>query len=101
MLETSPRGCLGGFFVVPADGMAPANDRKRPRPSALLNEAQRRALLCGFLDIHRRMADLEALLAAVQSPSAFSDCENDLTPTDAKVLERSFCPDPCRDARPP
>ncbi len=57
---------------------------------AILNEAQSRSILCGFLDIHRRMADLEALTPPVERPSAFSQYINDLSPTEAKVVQDYF-----------
>jgi hypothetical protein len=34
----------------------------------LFNDAQTRAILCGFLDIHRRMAELEAHLTSQPTP---------------------------------
>lgn len=57
---------------------------------ASLNEPQSRAILCGFLDIDRRMADLEALLAPGSNPSPFSRHVNDLSPTEARVVRDYF-----------
>jgi GTP-binding protein EngB required for normal cell division len=57
---------------------------------AILNEAQSRSILSGFLDIHRRMSDLEALLQPGERPSAFSEYVNDIAPTEAKVLRDYF-----------
>jgi GTP-binding protein EngB required for normal cell division len=57
---------------------------------ALLNGPQSRAILCGFLDVHRRMAELEALLAPVETPSAFSAYVNDLSPTEVQVVKDHF-----------
>jgi GTP-binding protein EngB required for normal cell division len=54
------------------------------------NEAQTRAILCGFLDIHRRMAELEALLIPGTKPTPFSGYVNDLSPTEAKVIQDYF-----------
>ena len=57
---------------------------------ALLNEPQSRAILCGLLDIHQRMAELEALIASGTRPSPFSKYVNDLSPTEAKVVHDYF-----------
>jgi GTP-binding protein EngB required for normal cell division len=56
----------------------------------LFNSAQTRAILCGFLDIHRRMAELEALLGPSLKPTPFSGYVNDLSPTEAKVVQDYF-----------
>ena len=56
----------------------------------LFNEAQTRAILCGFLDIHRRMTELEALLIPGTKPTPFSGYVNDLSPTEAKVVQDYF-----------
>jgi GTP-binding protein EngB required for normal cell division len=55
-----------------------------------LNEAQSRSMLCGFQDIHRRMADLEALIHPGERPSRFSDYVNDLSPAEARVVQDYF-----------
>jgi GTP-binding protein EngB required for normal cell division len=57
---------------------------------AVLNGPQSRAILCGFLDVHRRMAELEALIATGERPSAFSRYLHDLSPTEAKVAQDYF-----------
>jgi GTP-binding protein EngB required for normal cell division len=57
---------------------------------AILNEAQSRSIRCGFLDIHRRMADLEVLIQPGERPSALSQYINDLSPTEAKVVQDYF-----------
>ena len=56
----------------------------------LFNGAQTRAILCGFLDTHRRMAELEALLTPGTKPTPFSEYVNDLSPTEAKVVQDYF-----------
>jgi GTP-binding protein EngB required for normal cell division len=43
-----------------------------------------------FLDIHRRMEKLEALLAHSLRTSAFSENVNDISPTEAKVVQDYF-----------
>ncbi len=60
------------------------------QPAAALNEAQQRSILLGFLGLHRRMADMEALLAQGSSPSPFSQYVNDLSPTEAQVVRDYF-----------
>jgi GTP-binding protein EngB required for normal cell division len=55
-----------------------------------LNPAQRRAILCGFLDIHRRMAEIEALVLTSGRPSAFAEYVNDLSPTESKIIQDYF-----------
>jgi hypothetical protein len=57
---------------------------------ASFNDAQSRAILCGFVDIHRRMAELECLIQPGARPSPFSQRVNDLSPTEAKVVQDSF-----------
>jgi hypothetical protein len=56
----------------------------------LFNNAQTRAILSGFLDIHRRMVELEALLIPGTKPTAFSGYVNDLSLTEAKVIQDYF-----------
>ncbi len=68
---------------------------------ALFNGPQSRAILCGYLDIHRRMAALEALLNADPRSSAFSSQVNDLAPTEARVVRDYFAANPQCDAGPP
>jgi GTP-binding protein EngB required for normal cell division len=57
---------------------------------AILNNAQSRSILCGFLGIHRRMAELEVLHHPGERASAFSEYVNDISPTEAKVLQDYF-----------
>ena len=57
---------------------------------SLFNEAQTRVILCGFLDVHRRMAELEAQLSPSTEPTPFTGYVNDLSPTEAKVLQDYF-----------
>ena len=54
------------------------------------NEAQQRALLSGCVDIHRRMAELEALIASSGGSSVFSEHLNDLSPGEIKIVLDSF-----------
>jgi hypothetical protein len=56
----------------------------------LFNPAQTRAILCGFLDVHRRMAEIEALLSPGTKTTPFSTHVNDLSPTEAKILQDYF-----------
>jgi GTP-binding protein EngB required for normal cell division len=56
----------------------------------VFNVAQTRAILSGFLDIHRRMAELEALLIPGAKPTPFAGYVNDLSPTEAKVIQDYF-----------
>ena len=56
----------------------------------LFNSAQTRAILCGFLDIHRRMGELEALLSPRTKSTPLSGYVNDLSPTEAKVVQDYF-----------
>lgn len=55
-----------------------------------LNDYQKRAVLCGFLDVHRRLAELEPLLVPEARPSPFSRHVSDLSPTEAKVVGDYF-----------
>jgi GTP-binding protein EngB required for normal cell division len=56
----------------------------------VFNDAQARAILCGFIDTHRRMAELEALLIPGTKPTPFSGYVSDLSPTEAKVIQDYF-----------
>jgi GTP-binding protein EngB required for normal cell division len=58
-------------------------------PDISLTDAQKRFLLCGFLDIHRRMEELEGFMA-VTKPSPFSGKVHDLTPVEVKVVRDYF-----------
>jgi hypothetical protein len=53
-----------------------------------MNESQKRSVLAGLLDLHRRMAEMEAML--VQDPSPFSSFVHDLSPTESRVVRDSF-----------
>ncbi len=63
---------------------------KGPAAMTLLNESQKRSILFSFLDIHRRMAEFEAMLAQGERPSPFSQYVNDLSPTERKVVQDYF-----------
>ena len=72
----------------------------------VLNGPQSRAIRCGFLDIDRRMAELEASIAGrAHSPLVFSAMVNDLSATEANVVQEYFArirtamPDPSRGLR--
>jgi GTP-binding protein EngB required for normal cell division len=55
-----------------------------------MNESQKRSVLFGLLDIHRRMADMEAMLAQSLISSPFSQYVNDLSPTESRVVQDYF-----------
>jgi len=55
-----------------------------------LNEHQRRAVLFGFLDLHHRMAEMEALLHRADDPSPFSQTVSDLAPAEAEAVRVYF-----------
>ena len=57
---------------------------------SMLNGPQSRAILCGFRDIDRRMAELEALIVRGAKSSPFSPVVNDLSATEAKVVQDYF-----------
>ena len=59
-------------------------------PATSLNESQRRAVLFGFLDLHRRMAEMEAQIAPSGDPSPFSRHINDLSPAEAETVRGAF-----------
>ena len=56
----------------------------------LFNSAQGRTILCGFPDIHRRMAELEALLTPGTKRTPFFAYTHVLSPTEAKVVQAYF-----------
>ena len=58
------------------------------RPITSLNDSQRRVILCVFLDLHRKMAEMESRLGA--SPSPFSQFVEDLAPTESRVVHDYF-----------
>lgn len=55
-----------------------------------MNDSHKRSFLFGFLDIHRRMAEIEAMLAQSLTPSAFSQHVGDLSPTERRVIQDYF-----------
>jgi GTP-binding protein EngB required for normal cell division len=55
-----------------------------------LNPLQQRSVLLGCLDIHRRLAEMEAILGHSQTPTPFSLYTNDLSPTERKVVQDYF-----------
>jgi GTP-binding protein EngB required for normal cell division len=55
-----------------------------------MNESQKRSVLFGLLDIHRRMAEMEAMLAQCTIDSPFSPFVNDLSPTESQVVRDYF-----------
>lgn len=61
------------------------------KPPPPLNEHQKRAILYGCLDIHRRMAEMEAILIQSAISSPFSKYINDLSPTESKAIQDYFC----------
>src|SRR5438552_4826377 len=76
-----------GFCFAPLGGLLHA---ERDLPMTGFNEAQQRALLSGCVDIHRRMAELEALIASSGGSSVFSEHLNDLSPAEIKIVLDSF-----------
>jgi GTP-binding protein EngB required for normal cell division len=57
---------------------------------AVFNPLQKRSLLVGCLDIHRRMAELEALLSQAEPRTRFSRYAADLAPVEQQVLRDYF-----------
>jgi len=55
-----------------------------------LGASHRTHVLVCFLDIHRRLAELEAEMVQATEPSPFSRIANDLSPTEAKVVQDHF-----------
>ena len=55
-----------------------------------LNDHHRRHILHGFLAIHKRMADLEALIVQSTRTSPFSLYVGNLSPTESKVIQDYF-----------
>lgn len=56
----------------------------------VLGEDLQRPIRFGFLDLHRRMAEMEALLIQSAAPTPFSQHVNDLAPTEVKVVQDYF-----------
>jgi DNA-binding transcriptional MerR regulator len=50
------------------------------------NEAQRRAILSGLLDVQHRLEEMETLLARSHVASPFTQYVDDLSPTERKIL---------------
>jgi GTP-binding protein EngB required for normal cell division len=55
-----------------------------------LNASQQRSILLGVLDIHRRMVEMEALIVQGTTSSPLSRYVNDLSPTEARVIQDYF-----------
>jgi hypothetical protein len=55
-----------------------------------LNQPQKRAILCGFLDLERRMEVLETLLGSNADTSPFLLLRNDLSPAEPTVASDCF-----------
>ena len=55
-----------------------------------LNDHHQRHILHGFLSIHKRMAELEALIVQSGTPSPFSQSVRDLSPTECRVVQDHF-----------
>jgi GTP-binding protein EngB required for normal cell division len=58
--------------------------------ATIMNDPHKRTILFGFLDIHRRLAEMEAMLAGSLVSSPFSQYVNDLSPTERRVIEDYF-----------
>jgi hypothetical protein len=58
--------------------------------TATFNDAQSRSVRSAFLDIHRRMAELEGRINARETPSPLAKEVNDLSPTEARVVQDYF-----------
>lgn len=55
-----------------------------------LNDFQRQAIRSGFRDVHRRLEEMEAMLAQSGIDSPFARFVNDLSPTERQVMEDYF-----------
>jgi hypothetical protein len=55
-----------------------------------LNSSQQRSIVCGFLDIHRRMGEIEALMKQDHAESPFSEYADDLTLPERRTVEEHF-----------
>jgi hypothetical protein len=55
-----------------------------------LNNSQKRAILFSFLDIHKRMAEVEVLLARDADASPFAQCLPDLSPAESAEVRNNF-----------
>ncbi len=72
--------------------MSPADqsDHDLARTGAAFNDSQRRSVLICLLDLHRRMAEMEATVAHSVIPSPFSEFVDDLSPTEGQVVRDYF-----------
>lgn len=59
-------------------------------PSSAFNPLQKQGLLFGCLDVHQRMAELEALLIQAEQPTMFTRYVSDLSPVEQRVLRDYF-----------
>ncbi len=55
-----------------------------------LSEHHRRHILHGFLSIHKRMVELEALIVQSRTATPFSQSIKDLSPTECRVVQDHF-----------
>jgi hypothetical protein len=55
-----------------------------------LNDYQRQTIRSGLLDVHRRLAEMESMLAQSLVDSPFTSYSNDLSPTERKVIQDYF-----------
>jgi GTP-binding protein EngB required for normal cell division len=55
-----------------------------------MNDSHKRSVLFGLLDIHRRMAEMEAMLTQSTIQTPFSQFVNDLSPTESQVVRDYF-----------
>jgi hypothetical protein len=68
----------------------PSRNQEASNPAPPLNEYQKRTILLSCLDLHRRMAEMEAILAQSAVSSPFSKYVNNLSPTEGKVVQDYF-----------
>lgn len=66
------------------------NHSSQAAVAAGLNESQQRAILFSLLDVHRRLAEMEALIVQAQDSSPLTRYVNDLSPIEIKVLRDYF-----------
>ncbi|MHB1423288.1 MAG: dynamin family protein, partial [Gemmataceae bacterium] len=55
-----------------------------------LNDYQRHTLRSGLLDVHRRLAEMESMLAQSLIDSPFTQYVNDMSPTERQVIQSYF-----------
>src|SRR5208337_3740271 len=63
---------------------------KSARAMSQLSQNHRRHILQGFLSVHKRMAELEALLVESATSSPFSQSVKDVSPTECRVVQDHF-----------